>query len=346
MGGFKMAIALRKTISESVFLDPRKNFEHKTVKIEIRCDPLTGNISRIFPFRNLALHRHDWTPFVEDSLKKFCPFCPDVMEKVTPKFTKEIAPEGRIKVGKATVIPNLNPYDKYASLVIMSPRHYIPMEEISTEFMAESIQAGLIYLQRASQADPEGAAYPSINWNYMPYSGGSLIHPHLQILASPKPCTFDKKLIENSVEYYNNYRNNYWVDLIAKEQKLGERYIGKTGNIHWISAFAPRHIAEIIGVLPEKVTINEITTADILNFAKGLRKVISYYNQHNIPSFNAAMYFAQNQDTGFSLHARIVGRFTILPLVGSDITHMQIMHDDPWTVILPEAVAQELQLVF
>lgn len=341
-----MSINFIKTRKESTFLDPRNNFEAQTITIEVRKDPLTERVSRIFPFRQMFLHRHDWTPFVEDSKRKFCPFCPEVVEQVTPKFIKTITSEGRIKVGNAMAIPNLNPYEKHAAVVIMSPKHYIAMDAIDINTIVDSLQAALTYLSRVAATDPAEGHYPSINWNYMPYAGGSIIHPHLQVLTSSEPSTFNKQLISSSMEYFKKYRQNYWVDLIDAEIKSGERYIGQTGGIHWISAFAPRHAGEILGILPGKQTIDDLDEQDLKNLATGLQKVILYYDRKNIPSFNAALYFSRQDDLGFTIHLRIVGRFTIFPLVGSDITHMQVLHDDPWTVILPELVTQELKDVF
>jgi galactose-1-phosphate uridylyltransferase len=338
-----MTIKFEKKINESTFLDPGNNFQPKTIKIEIRFDPLTGQISRIFPLRQLILHRHDWTPYVEESKQKFCPFCPAVLEKVTPKFPEDIAPEGRIKVGDAVTVPNINPYEKYASVVVMSSRHYIPMEEIETTLMVDSFQAGLEYLRRAAAVDPAGASYASINWNYMPYAGGSLIHPHLQVLAGSQPSTYDNRLIKASVNYFKQHKSNYWEDLVDKEINNGKRYIGKTGNAHWLSVFAPRHVGDVIGIILGKQTIDDLSGQDLADFASGFKKVIDYYNRCNIVSFNAALYFAHREDIGFTVHARIVGRFTIFPLVGSDITHMQILHDDPWTVVLPEIIAGDLK---
>jgi len=341
-----MPVKFIKTVNKSTFLDPANNFAPKTVNTEVRYDPLTGQISRIFPFRKLILHRHDWTPFVEESKQKFCPFCPAVVEKVTPKFPADIAPEGRIRVGDALAIPNLNPYEKHAAVVIMSSRHYIPMEEVDVRLMVDSFRAGLEYLQRSAGADPDGARYASVNWNYMPYAGGSLIHPHLQVLAGARPCTYDRHLINASVEYFKSYNSNYWTDLIDAEIKHGERYLGKTGRVHWLSTFAPRHVGDITGIIPDKQTVDDLNDSDLTDLAGGFKKIIDYYSRCNIVSFNAALYFARREDTGFTVHARIVGRFTIFPLVGSDITHMQILHDDPWTVILPETIAGELRALF
>ena len=338
-----MAIIFSRIKNETIYLDPRKGFEPQTVTSETRRDPLTGQISRIFPFRNLTLHRHDWTPFVEESLQKFCPFCPEVMEQVTPKFPAPITAAGRIRIGDAVAIPNLNPYDKHAAVVIMTDRHYVPMNEIDIQLITDSFRAGLIYLQRAAAVDPDGARYCSINWNYMPYSGGSLIHPHLQVIAGPEPCTFDHRMITASAMYTRNNKSNYWTDLVETEAVSDQRYIGKTGRLHWLCAFAPRHVGEVLGIMPGRRTIDDITDQDLAEMSAGLINVIKYYERCNIASFNTALYLARREDEGFTAHVRIVGRFTIFPLAGSDITHMQILHDDPWTVIVPEVMAEDIK---
>ena len=340
-----MSIKFVKRVNQSSFLDPMSDFALKTVASEIRYDPLTGRISRVFPFRKFALPKHDWMPFVEQS-KQRCPFCPEVLAKVTPKFPADIAPEGRIKIDDVTVIPNLNPYDKYASLVVMSSRHYIPPEEIDAKLIVNSFRAGLDYLQRVTAIDPDESRYVSINWNYMPYSGGSIIHPHLQVLAGKEPSNYDKQLIAASDDYFAACKSGFWIDLINSELKSGERYLGRTGRVHWLCAFAPRHIGDVIGILPDKRTIFDVTDDDLGDLAAGLCKVIRYYDQSNFPSFNAALYFANTENEGFTVHARIMGRFTIFPLVGSDFCHMQILHDDPWTVMLPEVVTEELKPAF
>ena len=337
-----MSVKFTKIVNQSSFLDPASDFALKTVESEIRYDPLTGRISRVFPFRKFALPKHDWMPFVEGSRQK-CPFCPEVLDKVTPKFPADIAPEGRIKRGDVTVIPNLNPYDKYAALVVMSSRHYIPIEEIEPKFIVDSFRAGLDYLQRITALDPDESRHVSINWNYMPYAGGSIIHPHLQILAGKEFPNYDKQMLAASDDYLAATKSNFWLDLIDTEIKNGDRYLGQIGSVHWLCAFAPRHIGDVIGILLDKRTIFDVSDNDLNDLAAGLCKVIRYYEQSNFPSFNAALYFANTENRGFTIHARISGRFTIFPLVGSDISHMQIMHDDPWTVILPEVVAEALK---
>jgi len=90
-----------KKVNKTRFHNPMKNFELDEVASEKRYDPLTGKMVRIFPFRQIGFPRHDWIPFVEESKKRFCPFCPEVIEKTTPRFPEDLVPEGKVRVGES-----------------------------------------------------------------------------------------------------------------------------------------------------------------------------------------------------------------------------------------------------
>ncbi|MGB9802374.1 MAG: hypothetical protein ACPLUI_01020, partial [Desulfofundulus sp.] len=126
----------------------------------------------------------------------------------------------------------------------------------------------------------------------------------------------------------------------------GERYLGQVGNTHWLATFAPRALCDVTAIVTNKTTIADLENQDLQNLAKGLLKVIRYYNEINIASFNVALYTARKEDRGFWVTARVVGRYTIYPLVGSDFSHLQVLHDEPWTIHLPEEMAGELKAFF
>lgn len=341
-----MAIEYRITHYKTTFHNPLQNFELTEIPCEIRYDPLTGQAARLISIRKPNLPEHDWTPFVEESRRRFCPFCPDQIEQTTPRFPEELIPGGRFQWGEATVVPNLNPYDQYSVVVVISPRHYLSMPELTPEVISNSFEAGLEFLKRISAKDSQGAKYCSINWNYMPYSGGSLIHPHLQVHAGPQPTSLVALMLTKAAQYYEQNKSVYWADLLASEKDQNERYLGRTGSVSWLAAFAPRALFDVIAVLPGKVTINDLTREDLANLAEGLNKVITFYQKANVASFNAGLYFAQKEDAGFWVTARLVARFTIFPLVGSDYSHLQVLHDEAWAMYLPEQLARDLQPYF
>ncbi|MFZ5591447.1 MAG: hypothetical protein ACOY81_06540 [Bacillota bacterium] len=335
-----MTLQFIKDHINSSFQDPAAGFQLREVTAELRYDPLTGDSVRIFPFRKLSLPRHDWTPFVEQSVRGFCPFCPQVVEQVTPRFPEGFIPEGRLKQGDALLVPNLHPYEKYTGVIIMSSRHYVPIEDLNSDFMRDSFLLAREFIVRAQRYDLGGSRYASINWNYMPYAGGSLIHPHWQVMVGARPTNFVSRMLNSASNYLTKHGSNYWHDLVERE-KDGPRFVGKTGRVVWLATYAPRHLADVTAVISDCRTINDLSEQDITDLLSGLGKVIQYYNKINIVSFNVALYFATDQDRGFTAHLRAVGRFTLFPVAGSDFSHLQVLHDEPWTLCLPEELAAD-----
>jgi len=215
------------------------------------------------------------------------------------------------------------------------------MEDISPSVMSDSIKAAIQYLKLIAGKDPENARFASVNWNYMPYAGGSLIHPHLQVLAGSEPCNLDGEMMDSASAYFKNHGSIYWHDLVEEEKDQGQRYIGATGEIEWLATFAPLAMADITAVIPNCSTIYGFTDDNLKDLTLGFKRIISYYDSVNLPAFNMALYFAGNDQRGFCCTARFVGRYTLFPLVGSDVSNMQMLHHDPWTLHLPEILAKE-----
>lgn len=342
-GEYKMTWQFTREFIKASFQDPSAGFQLREVTAEVRYDPLTGDSVRLFPFRQLGLPRHDWTPFVEQSRRGFCPFCPAVVEQVTPRFPEDFIPEGRLRRGDALLVPNLHPYEQYTGVIIMSSEHYVPIEDLKHDFMRDSFELAREFIVRARKYDREGSRYASINWNYMPYAGGSLIHPHWQVMAGTRPTNYAARMLERSGQYLNQYGSNYWDELVARERE-GPRFVGSTGRVVWLATYAPRHLADITAVIPECRTIDDLTEQHTVDLLAGLEKVIQYYNRLNIVSFNVALYLGTEQDRGFTAHLRLVGRFTLFPVAGSDFSHLQVLHDEPWALYLPEDLAAGCRL--
>lgn len=338
-------IEFKRVVGKTKYHDPTKNFELVVVDNEKRYDPLTGRLVRIFPFRKIAFPRHDWTPFAEESRQRFCPFCPGVLENAAPRFAEDFIPGGRLQVGRSVLVPNLHPYENHSTVVVMTPEHYLSMQDIDPGVIRDSMEVSLKYLKVVAEKDPKNSRYSSINWNYMPYAGGSLIHPHLQVISGPEPCNLDGDMISSAAAYYDRYGRVFWDDLVEAE-KGGERDLGSTGGVHWLISFAPLALGDITAVVRGCPTIREVGGGHLDELAAGFKKVISYYDSVNIPAFNMAIYFAGREDRGFCCTARLVGRFTIFPLVGSDVSNMQLLHHDPWTLCVPEVTAGDLKKYF
>ncbi|HUW65388.1 MAG TPA: hypothetical protein VMW83_12000 [Spirochaetia bacterium] len=339
-----MTVELQKESYLSSFHDPTANYALAQVPSEIRIDPLTGGQVRICPPKVYKLRPHDWTPYIEKSRQRFCPFCPENLEKSTPYFPVDLLPEGRIRVGGATLIPNMTPYDLYAAVVVMSPLHYVPPEGLVPGVLSDSLTAALQFLERLTAYDPGRAVYASVNWNYMPYSGGSIIHPHLQVLAGPLASRYQGALLGGEEKYFSANGRLFWDDLAEREETLGERYLGRTGSVQWLAYWAPRSLVDIAAVLPCSAGAE---VAEVLpDLCAGFGKVMAYFQDINIASFNAALHLAPAGHRGHRITFRVGARFTTFPVAGSDITFLQLFHDEPWTPWEPEKVAREARAFF
>lgn len=337
-----MPLEFLREIRQSLFQDPRNGFGETTVQIEIRHDPITGELTRLFPFRSFRLNRHDWEPIVKLSLEKGCPFCPEAIERVTPLFPKSLVPSGRLRWGEALVVPNISPYAPYSGVVVMGPEHYLPLKAFPAVRIMDGLNAAIEFL-RLAQAHAAGTSrIPAIGWNYMPYGGGSIIHPHLQALAGPEASNRHNLLLTRSQAYHMEEGHDPWQDLISQERETGERYLWQSGNVHWLSSFASRGYIDLTAVFEGKSTLNDLSQEDITNFAQDLHKVLAFYDSLNIPSFNLALYPAPEGMSGYTLNARIIGRFTVFDWT-SDMNTLQLLFGDFYTLARPEEIASALR---
>ena len=114
----------------------------------------------------------------------FCPFCPENVLKVTPCFPPEIVPEGRMTRGDMVLFPNLAPYDSLGAVATLGSEHFIPMTAIEPERIVNGFSLAMDFFRRVQDLNHPEAVYHIINWNYMPASGSSLIHTHLQVFST------------------------------------------------------------------------------------------------------------------------------------------------------------------
>jgi galactose-1-phosphate uridylyltransferase len=335
-----MSVEFKKIRSQVRLMNPFKGHSLDEIPFEIRFDPLTGETGRVFdlPFK---AEKPDVADIVDRSRKIFCPFCPVSLEKSTPEFPKDLIPEGRIKVGDATLIPNLAPFEKHAGVAIFSKEHFLPMENLTPETMRDAFSASLLYLKRVAQSDPL-VRFFSINWNYMPPAGSSIVHAHLQPNAGDVPTNALREQIEGCRRYWQENQRGFWNDFIQAEKQRDERYLGAIGSTFWAMSFVPvSFLPDVQCVFPEHLTLLELSHDDLECFLEGLSRTLKYFLQKNIYSFNVSI-FSTKEEESHRVNARICPRLLPRPIGNSDIAYPQMMHKESFTVRPPEAVRKEL----
>ena len=320
------------------FLDPTRGFEPVDKVTEIRHDGLTGRSSRILDM-GFSPEKPDVESMVERFRSGFNPFAPDKREAVTPRFREEVEgiPGGRLSRGEALVVPNLFPYDRYSAVTVLSDADFVPLNGFSEGLLVDAFGADMEYLRRVRETDGGECRHYSINWNYMPLAGGSLVHPHHQLIASPVLTNYLGS-VEGGLAAYGG---RYFGDLVAAEEG-GERWVGSEGGISWFTGWAPMGHIDVLGVFVGRASLFDLTEEDLGALSRSLLKVFSYLDAEGFASFNFALYGLEGAG-GFEVHCRLSPRFLLSNALGtSDINYFEISHSESLAFFFPEAAAGTL----
>ncbi|HSS08835.1 MAG TPA: hypothetical protein VLL25_03060, partial [Acidimicrobiales bacterium] len=265
--------------------DPASGGAFTPVRLRWRRDPLTDASTRILTGVKLQ-------PAVRPDLAEltappaFCPFDADKLEQTTFPFPPELTTEGRIRCGKAVVVPNLLAYASHSAVGIYDPaRHFLDLDELTGPLIGDTF-AALVRHARAVRRLDQTASWSSINANYLPPSGSSLIHPHMQSAHDSCGTTLQRTLIARSATWPGP--GSYWQALVEEEES-GPRWIGTTGRVAWLTPFAPIGFHEVMGVVDGCADITELTEDDTAALGQGLSRVLAAYKRANLTSFNFAL---------------------------------------------------------
>lgn len=348
IGGF-VGIVFAKGIRKAHFFSPLRGRETH-VQIEYRKDPLLKTVCRINLERAKRVKQGqgsaEYQEMIEGSAED-CYFCPENLERETPKFRAEIAGKGRLRLGECTVFPNLYPFAKHHAIATLTEKHYLPLSGFTIAQVQNALTAGIEYFNRVHAAD-EKAKYATLSWNHLPPAGASIVHPHIQLLVDDKPTSLTGAYLRASSDYYRRHRENYWLKLIRAEEKTGERFIGRTGGGAWLAGFAPMGNNEVLAVFEDVEGLVELGRKEISDFSEGLLKVLKGYHILGIESFNMSTYSAPvgSEATGFRLSTRIVSRPVPERYYTSDAGFMEALHHERILESLPEALAEAMKKLF
>jgi galactose-1-phosphate uridylyltransferase len=337
---------------EARILSPLRNFDLTTQTLEHRKDPLTGRTVIVIKGRMDYVRKFVETDdnFLEDlaaSTQPDCPFCPSSVTSRAPMFPPEIASEGRIQVGDAICFPSLFAHEDFNAIVVPTREHQLRLNEFSPEMLVNGFEACLDYFARVRGFRPE-AKHASIAMNFLPPAGSTISHIHMQALASEWPFHSVAELIGASRAYRDRHDSSYWADLLEEERRLGERYLASNGNVHWLTSFAPLGLNEAQAIVSGKSSLDQLTSADLDGLADGMIRVLRFYHNSGIRSFNAAFYSGPLGEPAeyFDLGLRIVPRYGYKPRFVSDVWAMQFLLGEREVYESPEETCGKLRKYF
>ncbi|WP_240376406.1 hypothetical protein [Bacillus piscicola] len=313
-------------------------------KTEIRQDPLTGETSRLVFDPGVEFTIPDYSETAKKTAGKNCPFCPENIEKMTPVFPDSISRTGRIRHGDAVVFPNLFPYSKHNGVVVFSGVHYVRLDDFTPEIIKNAFMCAHTYIRRV-QKEEDTPLYTSINWNYLPHSGGSILHPHLHVILSEAPTNTQSLTEKRGEEFKRSYQKDYLTALYEAERHQGERFIGERGDVAWIHAFAPKSHHDYMAIFRGKRGLEEIQERDWLHFAEGLQRIFASLTAQGLASFNMVLTVPE-KSSALPVHARLIPRLAIGGLATSDINFFQALHQEPLSYKSPEKNAEQARQNF
>ena len=329
--------------------DPRRNFELTQVESEIRYDPLTRASGRICHFSIADLPVPDLSGIIADS-RAVCPFCPGKLESTTPRFPEDLVPGGRMGRGSALLFPNLYPYDDISAVAALCSEHFHPMGAMPEQLVRDGIGLARDFFLVAGDRVENGEGFGLATWNYMPPSGASQVHPHMQVVLTANPGNAVARELEAESAFLRQHGECFGHELLRAEQARGERFVALTGAVAWLVPFVPGGMfGDCVALFPERRNLADLSDGDVAEFARGLVRVLQAFSGRGLWSFNLTFFPARfgAGDGSHWLSARILPRFYLNPrLHVSDASYLQLLLEERFAMVYPEATAALLRKAF
>jgi UDPglucose--hexose-1-phosphate uridylyltransferase len=338
-------VEFRNLVQSSTYLNPFNGFKPYKGTMEIRWDPLTSLTSRVIHFPMRKMEKYKLESFCCSSNSVKCPFCDENRAEMSARLDRTVFGSDYLQKGDVTLIPNLISFDKHSLVAIISRDHFLNIKSLAER---NSITNGIEMLLegfRLIRKRDEKSSFFSINCNFMPMSGGSLIHPHIQGIAGECPTNYHRIILEKSNDYYLNTGKVFWEDLIKEEKALKQRYIGESGNTFWYTPFAPKGNIDVGFILTES-SLFKISPEEWINFAEGLNKTLNYLDNENVTGFNLSIFSGNDNDSHFRVNGKIVARRFLPPTNAADVNYFEKIHLESTCLLAPEKVASQMREIW
>jgi galactose-1-phosphate uridylyltransferase len=288
--------------------------------LQYREERFTGLRCRISPER---LNRHIDQMSAMPNNSGDCPFCREHIFSVTPTF----ADGKRILRGESVTFPNLFPFAQWHTVTVITNDHVV--DTFTKTQIVDALTAQAESLKRFG-------GYNSINWNYLPSAGASLVHPHMQGISDSRPSWMAERYLRASEQYGKKEGKGYW-DAVKEQERSSDRYLFGE-EILWSAHAVPVGEREVRGILPISSLDDLEPYCDML--AKGILQILDLYKKLGTHAFNMAIVFDKNNNHAFSAFCSIISRINPNPLSTSDTAFMERLHFEPVILTLPEELGR------
>ena len=303
---------LRTIVERASLVDPAGQRTEQVV--EHRTDPLTGGVASLnaafgekartfLGTADLALLEE-----LQERSRAGCPFC-SAAERGT-RFVPEVSPEPQVRVGRALAVPNLFAKCGFDAVVILDPAlHVLFPSRLPADALADALRASARMVRLARTSHPDRVHHLA-GMNFLHPGGSSVPHPHLQVHARAAPYSGVARAMAAAAEHRTRTGRSFFDELLDHERREGARFVGRTGSVEWVAAFAPAHQREIWGILPGTASLAAARDEDLAAFADGITRVVSAYEEWGAHPFTFAFLSspAEGREGDWALHVRICSR--------------------------------------
>ncbi|HUU01641.1 MAG TPA: hypothetical protein VM425_09390 [Myxococcota bacterium] len=345
-----MGISFEKFTESVEFHSPMQCMELVKHVIERRRDPLTGRIA----IGSLALAGKGeffFGPTDQALIEKIatdtrsnCLFCPEYVERSTPRYRDAWLPGGALRQGECFLFPNLFPLSAVHAVVVLGEKHYRNLDDFPADLVRDGLAVSLDFIRTLFGNAPENA-YFTVNANYLFPAGASMVHPHMQIFGGRYPATAVSELLDDCRRYHDENGRDYFEQLVEEEEKLGKRYIRSSGPVHWLTPFAPTGTNEVLGVLPDRPHLLRLDDTAIEGLAMGISTVLAYYGEKGFSTFNFSLYSGRLNDEASPapVFVRILCRQNVRKYYRADDYFIQKLLGEELILTTPEDLAAGLR---
>ncbi len=342
-------IAFAKTVLTARFGDPRRDFALIDAPVEVRVCPLSGLKTRLTPTRvkGASLREDEW-PDIGDAVaasREGCPFCPSALRTRACALDESRFGQTRFVRGEATLFPNLAPYGPYSAVTVIGAEHYTEIGRYDPARYLDAFLASRDYVRKVQTLDPS-VAFAAITQNHLPASGGTLVHPHLQVQADALGPTWCANLREWQRAAHVRLGRPFWPALADYEQEHGERFAGATGRWRWLTMWAPQGMCEVWGVADAPATAAAFDDGLAREMVDGLLRWQRWQRGRNRNSFNLAVYFFAPEEPALRLACRILARGNWAPFARNDRSFFETTLGEMVFDQSPEQWAAEVKTEF
>jgi galactose-1-phosphate uridylyltransferase len=220
----------------------------------------------------------------------------------------------------------------------------LPLAELSPERLFDAFSLAFTFLRHVRRCD-KNPLYSFLGWNYMPPSGGGLVHPHIQVFAGTNPGNIFLDYLQGAERYRSENGRPFWPDLIEAEIRSGERYLAEIAGVHWLTAYAPLGIlGDVLAIAPGIGTPDDTSDETVRSIVFGLGPLFAYYRDFGVYSFNASFHFAPDSAPDFPLIIRFITRTYLNSRdFPPDANFFQMLLQQPVCVLKPEDIAREIR---